>query len=150
MTGAFEKVSIYVKQVNYPWYLTLVESDVKSIVIFPLRHNRNLLGFIWTTNINVDHVQRIKDTLELTTFFISSEIASYLMLKQLEHVSYTDMLTGINNRNSMNDMVMKIVSGEAPVKEPYGVIFADINGLKRVNDVDGHPRCHEASRRSDV
>lgn len=128
----------YVKQVNYPWYLTLEESGVKSIVIFPLRHNRNLLGFIWTTNINVDHIQRIKDTLELTTFFISSEIASYLMLKQLEHVSYTDMLTGINNRNSMNDMVMKTVSGESPVKGPYGVIFADINGLKRVNDEDGH------------
>ena len=133
-----EKDMEYVKEVNPLWHKTLEESNVKSIVIFPMRHRGKLLGFIWTTNINVDNVQKIKDTLELTTFFITSEIASYLMVKQLEKVSYTDLLTGIRNRNSMNDMVDSIVAGEASVKAPYGVIFADLNGLKRVNDEDGH------------
>ena len=133
-----EKDMEYVRQVNPVWHKTLVDSNVKSIVIFPMRHRGKLLGFIWTTNINVDNVQKIKETLELTTFFITSEIASYLMVKQLERVSYTDLLTGIKNRNSMNDMVDSIVAGEASVKAPYGVIFADLNGLKRVNDEDGH------------
>ncbi len=128
----------YVKQVNPAWHKTLEASNVKSIVIFPMRHRGQLLGFIWTTNINVDNVEKIKETLELTTFFITSEIASYRMVKQLERVSYTDLLTGIRNRNSMNDMVDSIVAGEAAIKAPYGVIFADLNGLKRVNDEDGH------------
>ncbi|MCR4558250.1 MAG: GGDEF domain-containing protein [Saccharofermentans sp.] len=128
----------YVKEVNYLWYKTLDESNVQSIVIFPLRHNRELLGFIWVTNIDVENVQRIKETLELTTFFISSEIAGYVMLKQLERVSYTDMLTGIGNRNSMNDKVSKVVSGEEQFQGPYGVVFADLNGLKSVNDMNGH------------
>lgn len=133
-----EKDMAYVKEVNPLWYESLKDSNVKSIVIFPMRHRGQLLGFIWTTNINVENVQKIKDTLELTTFFITSEIASYKMVKQLEKVSYTDLLTGIKNRNSMNDMVDSIVAGEASVKAPYGVIFADLNGLKRVNDEDGH------------
>jgi diguanylate cyclase (GGDEF)-like protein len=133
-----EKDFEYVKEVNYPWYQTLVDSNVKSIVVFPLRHNRELLGFIWTTNFNVDDVQRIKETLELTTFFISSEIASYMMLKQLERISYIDLLTGIKNRNSMNNHVTGIVSGEQLIEKPYAVIFADLNGLKRVNDENGH------------
>ena len=133
-----EKDMEYIKQVNPFWYESLEASNVDSIIIFPMRHRGQLLGFIWTTNFNVENVQKIKDTLELTTFFITSEIASYLMVKQLERVSYTDLLTGIKNRNSMNDMVDSIVAGEASVKAPYGVIFADLNGLKRVNDEDGH------------
>ena len=59
------------------------------------------------------------------------------MLMQLERISYTDLLTGIMNRNSMNNRVTGIVDGE-PVSKPYAVIFADLNGLKRVNDEDGH------------
>ena len=132
-----EKDLAYVKEVNYMWYKTLADSNVQSIVVFPLRHNKDLLGFIWATNFNVDDVERIKKTLELTTFFISSEIASYKMLRQLERISYTDLLTGIMNRNSMNNRVTGIVSGE-PVAKPYAVVFADLNGLKRVNDEDGH------------
>ena len=132
-----EKDLAYVKEVNYMWYKTLDDSNVQSIVVFPLRHNKDLLGFIWATNFNVDDVERIKKTLELTTFFISSEIASYKMLRQLERISYTDLLTGIMNRNSMNNRVTGIVSGE-PVAKPYAVVFADLNGLKRVNDEDGH------------
>ena len=60
------------------------------------------------------------------------------MLKQLERVSYTDMLTGIGNRNSMNDTVSRVVAGDESIKKPYGIIFADLNGLKRVNDMNGH------------
>ena len=133
-----EKDLEYVKEVNYPWYQTLVDSAVRSIVVFPLRHNKELLGFIWTTNFDTDKTQRIKETLELTTFFISSEIAGYKMLKRMEQISYTDLLTGINNRNSMNNRVTEIVTGKKPITDPYGVVFADLNGLKRVNDEIGH------------
>ncbi|MCR5847864.1 MAG: sensor domain-containing diguanylate cyclase, partial [Lachnospiraceae bacterium] len=128
----------YAKEVNFPWYQTLVESEVKSIVIFPLRHNKELLGFIWATNFNTENTQRIKETLELTTFFISSEIAGYKMLKRLEQISYADLLTGINNRNAMNNRVTEIVTGKKKITEPYGIVFADLNGLKRVNDEIGH------------
>ena len=76
--------------------------------------------------------------LELSTFFISSEIANYMMFERIKQISFTDMLTGINNRNAMNNKVSEIISGEYVFNKPYGIVFADLNGLKRVNDEIGH------------
>ena len=128
----------YLSQVNHPWYLTLTEAGVRSIVLFPLRHNQEVLGFIWATNFDTDTAVRIKETLELTTFFLSSEIASYRMMQRLEIISFTDLLTGIRNRNAMNHRIASIATGEEAAEEPFGVIFADLNGLKQVNDCFGH------------
>ena len=128
----------YLKGVNYLWYKALVESGVSSIVLFPLRHNKELLGYIWASNFDTENSRRIKDTLELTTFFLSSEIASYNMMQQLERISYTDILTGTLNRNAMNNKVSSIVSEKETMDEPYGIVFADLNGLKAVNDKKGH------------
>lgn len=128
----------YVKEVNLPWYLTLVEAGVRSVVLFPMHYRSELLGFIWATNFDERSTQRIQETLELTTFFISSEIAGQRMVEQLKHISYTDMLTGVKNRNAMNNRVTDIVSGTEYLQIPFGVIFADLNGLKCVNDLQGH------------
>ena len=76
--------------------------------------------------------------LELSTFFIASEIANYQLMKQLEYLSTVDVLTGCKNRNAMNNAVNDIISGKTVMKEEYAVIFADLNGLKRVNDEKGH------------
>ncbi len=44
----------------------------------------------------------------------------------------------MQNRNAMNNRVSEIVSGNETVTDPYGIIFADLNGLKQVNDTGGH------------
>ena len=69
---------------------------------------------------------------------ISSEIASYLMMKQLEVLSAIDLLTTLQNRNSMNNRIMQFLSGEVLLPQKYGIVFADLNGLKTVNDNAGH------------
>lgn len=123
---------------NYPWYLTLAEANVQSIVMFPLRYNNRLLGYIWATNFDTKNTMRIKETLELTSFILASELASYKMLKKLEHISYTDLLTGVLNRNAMNNRINDISHGHETIAIPFGIVFADLNGLKNVNDVNGH------------
>ena len=128
----------YIRKVNFPWWLTLDEAGVDSVVMFPLRFNHEVLGFIWATNFETKDTLHIKETLELTTFFLSSQIASYKMMKRLEHMGYTDMLTGVQNRNAMNNRVTDIISGTEELNIPYGVIFADLNGLKEENDTHGH------------
>jgi diguanylate cyclase (GGDEF)-like protein len=133
-----EKDMKYISEINNMWYLTLDEAGVDSVVLFPLIYNKEVLGFIWATNFDTRNTMRIKETLELTTFFLSSEIASYKLLKRLEFLSYTDMLTGIRNRNAMNNKISSIVAGETELASPYGIIFADLNGLKKENDTKGH------------
>ena len=121
---------------NPIWGSMLQLAGVKTIVLFPLQHGGELLGYLWTINFNVGDVLKIKETLEVTTFLIASEISSYLLLNKLQVMSTVDSLTGMKNRNVMNNRIDQIVSGRKPA--PDAVIFADLNGLKRMNDDQGH------------
>lgn len=121
---------------NPLWGESLAKANVKSMVLFPLRLNNTTHGYMWAIDFNVNDILKIKETLELTTFFLSSEISSYLLMKKMEIMSNIDSLTNILNRNVMNNRVDEIVAGQRPV--PVAVFFADLNGLKRLNDEQGH------------
>ena len=56
--------------------------------------------------------------------------------KKLEYYCNTDIMTGLWNRYYYNNYCVSHFSQENPV--PVGIIFADLNGLKQVNDVKGH------------
>lgn len=121
---------------NPIWGSMLDLSGVKTIMLFPLRHGGELLGYLWTVNYNVDNTLIIKETLEVTTFLVASEISSYLLLNKLQTLSTIDSLTGVKNRNVMNNRIDQIVAGRKLT--PDAVVFADLNGLKRTNDEQGH------------
>ena len=127
-----------VKQRNPNWYRSLKSAEVNSIVLFPLQYNGETIGFIWATNFDTKDTDHIKETLELTTFFIASEIANYQLLQRLELLSSTDLLTGVLNRNAMNNRVLRMVSGRERAPQSIGIVFADLNGLKPINDNEGH------------
>ena len=126
------------KERNPQWYYSLKENHAESLVIFPLKYNGSILGYIWAVNFDVKHTVKIKETLELTTFFIGSEIANYQMVKRLETLSTIDLLTGVLNRNSMNNRVSQFGNDEEENIKTLGILFADLNGLKMINDKSGH------------
>ena len=126
-----------IRQENPTWHASLVGANVHSLVLLPLEYNGLTLGFIWVTNFDTSNTLYIRETLELSAFFVASEIANYQLLSKLELLSHIDLLTGVMNRNSMNNRVTQFLNGEVPHKS-LGVIFADLNGLKPVNDKQGH------------
>ena len=128
----------WLESVNPLWYKSLAGAGVYNIVLFPLIYNDKILGYMWALNFNEENTVKIKETLELTTFFIASEIANYQLLQKLETMSTMDMLTGVKNRNAMNNTISNIIDGKCQIKYPYSVVFTDLNGLKRVNDENGH------------
>ena len=123
----------HVSKINNPWYLTLVEAGVKSVVLFPLRQGNELLGFIWAINFDTENTMRIKETLELTNFFASSHIARYKILKRLEHMSYTDTLTGLPNRFACTEYIFDLINKGAR----FAAVSIDINNFKNINDTFG-------------
>ncbi len=127
-----------IKEKNPGWYQSLHNASVDSIVLFPLRAAGSLIGYIWATNFEIMHTVHIKDTLELTTFFLASEIYDYQSMNRLQRMSTIDELTGVMNRNAMNNRVDLLHSAPEGEGHNVGVIFADLNGLKTVNDRDGH------------
>lgn len=59
-------------------------------------------------------------------------------MQRLEVMSTIDLLTGTYNRNAMNDRVIRLAGEEAACPDTIGIVFADMNGLKEVNDNEGH------------
>ncbi len=127
-----------VKERNPVWHKSLTDAGGKSIVLFPLKSRNQLLGYMWAINFDADNAVKIKETLELTTFILGSELGNYLLLDRLKILSSRDLLTGVLNRNEMNNYVDSMSEGEE-YSGSVGVCFADLNGLKRVNDEEGHP-----------
>ena len=127
-----------VKERNPRWYKSLMDSNINNIVLFPLKARSGLLGYIFALNYNPENALEIKETLEVTTFILASEIANYLMLDQLKVLSSRDMLTGVLNRNEMNNVVEAFSDGKQGAGKSIGIVFADLNGLKRANDSGGH------------
>lgn len=54
---------------------------------------------------------------------------------QLRHISFHDILTGLYNRNYMEQEIIRVSSGGY---DPVGFISIDVDGLKLVNDNCGH------------
>lgn len=125
-----------VKERNPVWHSSITAAGGKTIVLFPLEFKGELLGYIWAINFSDDKAETIKETFELTTFILASELYSYRMMEKLHILSSTDMLTGVMNRNEMNNYVDALA--KRPSNESVGVVFSDINGLKAVNDGEGH------------
>jgi len=127
-----------VRERNPVWYEHLQKAGVKSIVLFPLKSGGEIFGYIWGTNFDTANSVHIKETLELTTFFLAAEISNYQLFQRLKVMSSTDMLTGVLNRNEMNNMVDKLCGLPDNRVTDVGIVFADLNGLKQVNDSEGH------------
>ncbi|MBR4781887.1 MAG: GGDEF domain-containing protein [Lachnospiraceae bacterium] len=127
-----------IEERNPEWYQSLKTYHVESMVLFPLRYRDSLLGYIWASNFDVNNTVKIKEILEITTFFIASEIANYQMLKKLERLGTIDILTGSLNRNAMNNRISRFDEEKDDAIKSIGVAFVDLNGLKMINDRDGH------------
>lgn len=69
---------------------------------------------------------RIRNTISLTE--------AVALISKLE----VDTLTGLGNRRTFFEQIERIEKNEDKSSRPIGLIFADINGLKRVNDIKGH------------
>ena len=126
------------RKVAPEWMDTLKYEGIKSLVVYPLRSDDKTIGYIWAGNFDPEKVMMIKETLSLTAFILSAEIANEQNNRKIKIMSQTDMLTEVYNRNAMNNRISDDVNGTNEIKRPFGVFFIDVNGLKTVNDTRGH------------
>jgi diguanylate cyclase (GGDEF)-like protein len=109
---------------------------VESLVLVPLRRGTTIVGYLYVINFDTGKVVEVKSLLELMSFILGSEIANHVLMNKLEYMSTTDALTGISNRHAMMQRISEI--DDAAEHVPFGVLSIDLNGLKTVNDQQGH------------
>ena len=127
-----------VKDRDPVWYKSLIEHDIKNIILYSVRNNQTLVGFIWAANYDISKMMQIRETLELTIYLIAAVISNHQLVDRLKIMSNMDGLTQVNSRNALNERVENLVSGKDQLPDVMGVVFADLNGLKNVNDDEGH------------
>lgn len=120
------------------WVKTLREDNVYSLVLAPLIHQNAVIGYLYITNFDTDKLMSVKETIELVSLFLSAEVANHMIMDRLEYLSNIDILTGVFNRNSMNVNVDELSTKLKLNPRPFSVAFCDLNGLKTINDNDGH------------
>lgn len=131
-----EKEMALLEEKNPAWAESLRRHHVTSVVLLPLRQGNKVFGFLHASNFNVDKVVQVKELVELMSFFLSSEIANYLLVNRLEKLSQADGLTELRNRRAMSQRIAQLTEDRA--EHPFGIVNLDLNGLKVVNDREGH------------
>lgn len=122
--------------INPEWVASLRMFGVNSFIMTPLRQGGNTIGYLQLSNFDVSRLLEIKELMELITFLLSAQIYNHLLMQKLERMSTRDGLTGVLNRHAMLQRIDSITGGDQ--SEPFGVISVDLNGLKDVNDNEGH------------
>ena len=114
-------------------YKILKPQGIESLMAAPLWEAGRVAGFI-----GVDNPTRGQENIRLLrsiTYFIKNDIDKRKLIDNLQKLSFKDGLTGLGNRNNYIETIERMVE-EPP--ESLGVIFIDINGLKKANDELGH------------
>lgn len=114
-------------------YEILKAQEIERLLAVPLQKDKKTIGFL-----GVDNPKNHYDDATLLSsiqYFITNSLSKKEQQEQLEYLSYRDMLTGLYNRNKY---IEEVESHEGQQVKKVGVAYMDLNGLKQVNDQQGH------------
>ncbi|MBE6759369.1 MAG: GGDEF domain-containing protein [Ruminococcaceae bacterium] len=114
-------------------YEILAAQGIHSLIAVPLKRSDLIIGFMGVDNPKTNYNDLT--LLSSVQFFITEAMERKTAQEALTNMSYTDTLTRLHNRNKFNH-----VCDEHHRYPRYhvGVAFFDLDGLKHVNDTQGH------------
>ncbi len=70
---------------------------------------------------------------------VTAQYAAHRRTEDLEKLAFLDPLTQLPNRRYLERTLQAGLGGRAIKKEPYGLLWIDVDRLKSINDHFGHP-----------
>lgn len=122
-----------IKDSNPKAYEYLKPQEIHSIVVSPLVSNGTIIGFYGVDNPPQEFMNHISGMFMILGQFIVSIIRRRNLVRKLEQLSYYDQLTGARNRHYMNEFIANVDRNQS-----IGIVYCDVTGLKRINDMHGH------------
>jgi diguanylate cyclase (GGDEF)-like protein len=106
----------------------------------PLHVEGHRWGVLWARTPIGGHVlgDRELATLRLAATQITSSVAQASRVADLESLALRDPLTGLGNRRVLETTLRRIFARSPIARQDCAVIICDVDGLKVVNDTDGH------------
>ncbi len=112
-------------------FLAPKEGDMTLLV--PLFRGEEWKGCLRLDAPGFQEAGYVSESCKVLSYFIVSLMERRDMMEHLRELSYHDQLTGAFNRYALDEYMQK-----GALAEPTGVIYCDINNLKRMNDQMGH------------
>lgn len=118
---------------NSDTYRILEMQEIESLIAVPLVEEEIIIGFLGIDNPKTNY--KDLSLLSSASFFILDSIERRESNTKLQKLSYEDALTSVYNRNKFNAVVDEM---HYRIKDDIGIAYFDINGLKTINDNQGH------------
>ena len=125
-------------------YWNLKRQGIERIIDAPFYHDGKLIGYLGVDNYEKSELVNTVTVLETVSYFIASKITNHRLMEELEYASCYDALTGLHNRNACMEKIDFLMQHPSCV----GIVYADVNGLKEINDTRGHQAGDEALQRA--
>lgn len=125
-------------------YENLKRQGIRNIMDSPIYDGGKLIGYIGADNYEISDAVNTQKILETVSYFLGVRMVNQKLLSRLDYLSHRDMLTGVRNRNSFRERLEELEG----LAHPAGIVFGDVNGLKRANDEEGHVAGDKLLRRA--
>lgn len=122
------------KKISERLYDTLKPQGIHSLVTGAIMIEGKMIGFYGVDNPPKESIEQISELIGMMEFVISFMIRLRNNSADLEYNANHDQLTGCRNRKALE----WVYTHEINDKTPLGVLMCDLNGLKKVNDLQGH------------
>lgn len=118
-------------------YDILKAQNINSLIAVPFKKDGTVIGFF-----GVDNPRKYYRDFQLLSsiqFFLMNRLEMKDRQEQLQYLSYRDLLTNLYNRNYYIRLLEK---SRGRCFKNIGVVYIDLNGLKQINDEQGHEAVH--------
>ena len=127
--------------------------DESGIYWFNLKDNL----FVWRVGIKIDDIYS-NNLLKFIVLFIVSIVvllifstSAFLVVRAnevIKHESIHDHLTGLRNRNSLDETMQQVLAAADRNGHKVGIMLIDLNKFKEINDTHGHATGDEVLRQT--
>lgn len=122
------------KKTSQAMYDILKPQGIKSLVTGPIKTNGIIVGFYGVDNPPIEKIEMISEMINLMEFVISMMVRLKDDSEELESTALHDQLTGCKNRTALT----WAYTGKYDKEASFSIVMCDLNGLKEVNDRQGH------------
>ncbi len=131
----FNNIDRMVMNTDINFFDTKDNIVIRSTLSVPIYINQKLFGMISidSTQNNIFSVEHCK-TMDFLKEQLTISLSKLLMFRKIKNLSIKDHLTSLYSRHYFEKEVQKLIE----TSTPFTLAFLDLNGLKKINDMQGH------------